>query len=77
MKRKNNILKYLPEGDKEIFLSDLLEAIALSKKQGSFSAIDECLNAWEATVEMVSIPGMSEKVWSKFNKLKTAGILHG
>ena len=77
MKRKNKILEYLPAGDKELFLSDLLEAIVLSKKQGSFSAIDECLNTWEATAEMASIPGMSEKVWAKFNKLKTAGIFHG
>lgn len=77
MKRKNNILKYLNEEDRVIFLSELLDSIALSKKQGSFAAIDECLNAWEATAEMNSIPGMSEKVWAKYNKLKAAGVLHG
>lgn len=77
MKRKSEILKYLSDEDKIIFLSELLEAVSLSKKQGSFSAIDECLNAWEATAEIASIPGISEKVWLKFDKLKAAGILHG
>jgi len=77
MKRKNSILKYLAEEDRAMFLSELLDAIALSKKQNSFNAIDECLNAWEATAEMNSIPGMSEKVWSKYNRLKAAGILNG
>jgi hypothetical protein len=52
MKRKNSILKYLAEEDRAMFLSELLDAIALSKKQNSFAAIDECLNAWEATAEM-------------------------
>ena len=69
MKRKNEILKYFPNEDKLIFLSELLDAIESSKKQGSFAPIDECLEAWEATAELISVPGLRESVWSRFNKL--------
>jgi len=76
MKRQSEILKYLPDEDKVAFLSELLESISLSKKQGSFSPIDNCLDAWEATAEMNSVPRLSEKVWEKYNKLKSVGLIH-
>ncbi|MFH1941773.1 MAG: hypothetical protein ABIL68_06675 [bacterium] len=77
MKRKHEILKYLPDEDKLIFLSELLEAISLSKKQGSFLSIDDCLEEWEATAELNSVPGLREKVWERYERLKTSGSLHG
>ena len=77
MKRKNEILKYLPDDDKLIFLSELLDAIDMAKKQKSFSSIDECLASWEATAELNSVPGLREKVWVKYNKLKSSGLIHG
>jgi len=77
MKRKNDILKYLPDEDKFIFLSELLDAIAISKKDGSFAPIDACLDSWEATAELNSVPGLREKVWEKFNRLKASGSING
>ena len=77
MKRKNEILKYLPDDDKLIFLPELLDAIDMAKKQKSFSPIDECLSSWEATAELNSVPGLREKVWTKYNKLKSSGLIHG
>jgi hypothetical protein len=77
MRRKNEILKYLPDDDKLLFLSELLDAISVSKKQGSFLPIDECLGAWEATAELNSVPGLREKVWERYGKLKSSGLIHG
>ena len=67
----------LPDEDKLIFLSELLEAISLSKKQNSFSPIDDCMSAWEATAELSSVPGLRERVWTRYEKLKSAGLIHG
>jgi diketogulonate reductase-like aldo/keto reductase len=77
MKRKNEILKYLPDEDKLLFLSALLDAITLSKKKNSFAPIDECLSSWEETAELYSIPGLSESAWKRFEKLKSRGLIHG
>ena len=76
MKRKNEILKYLSDDDKVLFLSELLDAIALSKKQGAFLPIDDCLDAWKATAELSSVPGLREGVWGKYKKLKASGLIH-
>jgi len=73
--RKNEILKYLEPEDQGMFLSDLLKAIRTAKRAGSFRAIDECIEAWEATAELNSIPGFRERVWAKYSKLKEAGII--
>lgn len=77
MKRKSEILKYLPDEDKAIFLSELLDAIAISKKQNSFSPIDKCLDSWEATAELNSVPGLKEKAWKRYEKLKESGLING
>jgi hypothetical protein len=77
MKRKNEILKYLPDEDKLIFLSELLDAIAISKKQNSFLPINECLDSWEATAELNSVSGLREKVWKRYEKLKESGLING
>jgi len=76
MKRKSEILKYLPDDDKLLFLSELLDAINISRKEGSFLSIDECLSAWEATAELNSVPGLHDKVWAKYHKLKSSGLIH-
>ena len=72
--RKNEILKYLEPEDREVFLSELLEAVGIAKREGSFKAIDKCIDSLEATAELNSIPGIREKVWDKYSKLKEAGI---
>lgn len=77
MSRKNEILKYLPDEDKIVFLSELLNAVALSKRKNSFIPINDCLSSWEETAELNSIPGLKEKVWERFEKLKSRGLIHG
>ena len=77
MKRKNEILKYLPDEDKLLFLSELLDAIVISKKQNSFLPINECLDSWEATAELNSVPGLRESVWKRYEKLKESGLING
>ena len=77
MKRKNEILKYLPDEEKLLFLSELLSAVALSKRQNSFTQINDCLSSWGDTAELNSIPGLREKVWERFEKLKSRGLIHG
>lgn len=77
MKRKNEILKYLPNEDKLRFLSELLDAITTSKKQNSFLPINKCLDSWEATSELNSVPGLREKVWKQYEKLKESGLING
>lgn len=73
---QSEILKYLAAEDKDLFLSELMEAIAQSKKLGNFDAIDECIEEWEATAELNSIPDFSTKVWNRYYRLKKAGIIN-
>jgi hypothetical protein len=75
--RKNDILKYLADEDKIEILSELLDAIKESKKKNNLSAIEECIYAWGETAKLNSIPNFREKVWSRFNKLKKAGLING
>ena len=72
-KRKSEITRYLTENEKSHFLSELIDAIEISKISGNFDAINECLLSWEDVVELNSIPKFKEKVWDRFNKLKSAG----
>lgn len=77
MKRKNEILKYLSEDDQLLFLSELLDAIMAARRKDSFLPIDECMERWEATAELSSVPGLRESVWERYNKLKSSGAIHG
>ena len=80
MERKPNrckeMLRFLSQEDKNIFLSELLDAVSVSMENQSVDAINECLEKWEDTVEMISIPGMKERVWERFEKLKARGCIH-
>lgn len=73
----SEILKFLSDEDKELFISELISAIRKSKRKNNFEAIDKCLESWEATAELNSIPGLRESVWKKYEKLKKDGLLHG
>lgn len=70
---KNNILNYLSAEEKEQFLDELLSAIKHSKKSANFGAIENCLEYWEEVAELNSIPNFKERVWERFNCLKSAG----
>mgnify|MGYP007056063739 CR=1 FL=1 len=74
--RKEEMLSFLSQEDKNILLSELLDAINISIKNKNVEAIKKCLEKWDATIEMISIPGMKERVWERFEKLKERGCIH-
>ena len=69
------ILTYLPDQDKCLFLKDILQAVKQSKDEGTFDAVDACIEAWDDTVELLSMPGLQEEVWRNFNRLKDDGFI--
>jgi hypothetical protein len=71
--KSDEMLRYLSEEDKARFLSELLHAIDQSISDGNFDAISLCIENWEDTVELLSIPGLKDRVWAQFTKLKEAG----
>jgi hypothetical protein len=76
-KKQSEILKFLTDEDKVEFLEELLDAIKTARREGSLTAVNECIKSWEATAELNSIPGLRERTWQKFNKLKASGLIHG
>ncbi len=71
----SEMLMYLSKDDKVLFLSELLQAIDQSINEGNFDAISLCIENWEDTVELLSIPGLKDRVWAQFTKLKEAGCI--
>jgi len=74
-KQISEMLKFLSAKETEAFLSELMAAVEKSKEVGNFNAIDNCIEDWEETVELLSIPGMRDKAWERYNELKSAGII--
>ncbi len=74
-KQTNEILKYLSLEDQKEFLNELLALIKAGKRKGSFDAIDKCIEEWEATAEMNSIPGFQKRVSQKVKRLNNASKL--
>jgi len=74
--KANHILKYLSNGDKDLFLGELICAIDQSQHDGNFNAINLCIEEWEDTVELLSIPDLKDRVWAHFNELKESGIIN-
>ena len=73
--RSKNLLRFLPQEDKALFLSDLLDATSISIENQSFDAITECLEDWEDVMELLSIPGLKDRAWRQFDKLKEMGCI--
>lgn len=73
--RNSDILKHLNNEDKISFLDDLISAVEQSKRDGNFDAIDLCLDQWEATVELMDIPGLKDRAWENYNRLKNLGVI--
>ena len=73
--RSKELLRFLPQEDKALFLSDLLEATSVSMENQNFDAITECLDDWEDAMELLSMPGLKDRAWGQFNKLKKAGCI--
>lgn len=70
------ILKFINDNDKEAFIIDLIKAINKATEENNTTPINICLDGWEATAELNSIPGLSEKVWKRYNMLVKAGLIN-
>lgn len=73
--KNDELLKFLSDEDKVIFMRELLAAIDQSMSEGNFDSIRTCIEDWEDTVELLSIPGLKDRVWDRFNKLKESGLI--
>lgn len=73
--RSKDLLRVLPQEDKAFFLSDLIDATIVSMEAQNFDAITECLEDWEDAMELLSMPGLKDRTWEQFNKLKEAGCI--
>ena len=74
--KADDILAYLPDEDKILFLGELLQAIEQSKSDGNFDAVNLCITSWEDTVELLSIPGLKDHAWDHYNELKESGAIN-
>ena len=72
----SDLLSYLSSEDKEVFLRDLLSAVIRAKDEGNLNAVDVCIEGWEDTVELLSIPGLRRDVWNQFDELKNSGLIN-
>lgn len=73
--KSSEMLRYLSMEDKILLLNELLQAIDQSISEGNFDAISLCIENWEDAVELLSIPGLKDRVWAQFTKLKEAGCI--
>ncbi|RZB34611.1 MAG: hypothetical protein SRB1_00379 [Desulfobacteraceae bacterium Eth-SRB1] len=73
--KNSELLRCLSKEDKILFLSELLQAIDRSISEGNFDAISLCIENWEDTAELLSIPGLKDRVWAQFTKLKDTGCI--
>lgn len=71
--KKNDLLKYLTEEEKEQFLDELLTLFLRYKIDKKYESIEQCLDRWQDIAELNSIPNFKERVCERFNCLKTAG----
>jgi len=73
--KSSEMLRPLSNDDKVMFLSELLQATDQSISEGNFDAINLCIENWKDTVELLSIPGLKDRAWAQFTKLKEAGCI--
>ena len=74
--KSDHILQYLCKEDSDLFLNELLRAVDQSQGEGNFDAINLCIEEWEDTVELLSIPGLQDNAWVQFNELREAGAIN-
>lgn len=73
-KRVAEILKYIE--DKELFVTELLAAINQSIAEKNPQIIEDCLEEWEASAELNSIPGFAANVQRRYKLLVKAGLIN-
>ncbi len=76
VEERQQTLKHLSNYDKNLFLGELICAIDQSQQNGNFNAINLCIEEWEDTAELLSIPDLKDRVWAHFNELKKAGVIN-
>jgi len=72
--RVAEILKYIE--DKDLFVTELLAAINRSVAEKNPQIIEDCLEEWEASAELNSIPGFSANVQRRYKLLVKAGLIN-
>ncbi len=72
--RVAEILKYID--DKEMFVTELLAAINRSVAEKNPQIIEDCLEEWEASAELNSIPGFATNVKRRYKLLVKAGLIN-
>lgn len=71
--KSSKIFECLSKDDKVIFLNELLRAIGKSINEKNFDAINLCIENWEDTTELLSIPGLKDRAWKQYTELKETG----
>lgn len=61
--------------DKDSFTIELVSAVNKSISKGDSTFVEECIDEWEASVELNRIPHFSKKVRNRFNSLVKAGLV--
>jgi 3-methyladenine DNA glycosylase AlkC len=72
--RVAEILKYID--DKELFIKELVAAINISVVKNNRKIIEDCLDEWEASAELNSIPGFAANVKRRYKLLVKAGLIN-
>jgi 3-methyladenine DNA glycosylase AlkC len=72
--RVAEILKFVD--DKELFVTELLAAINRSVAEKNPQIIENCLEEWEASAELNSIPGFAANVKRRYKLLVKAGLIN-
>jgi 3-methyladenine DNA glycosylase AlkC len=68
------ILRYIE--NKELFIRELLEAINQSVAARNPQIIEDCLDEWEASAELNSIPKLDANVKKRYQLLVKAGLIN-
>ena len=68
VEERQQTLKHLSNYDKNLFLGELICAIDQSQQNGNL-----CIEEWEDTAELLSIPDLKDRAWAHFNELKKSG----
>jgi hypothetical protein len=73
--RVKGILRFVEE--KDLFVSELISAINKSIEKENPELIEDCLQEWEASAELNSIPGLAERVRKRYQSLVESGLIDG
>jgi hypothetical protein len=72
-KRAKEILKNI--NNKDSFTIELISAVNKSIGRNDPRFVNKCLDEWEASAELNSIPGFAKKVRNRFDSLVKAGLI--